>query len=464
MSRPQRTPRTHRRRPLPAALALALSLLAPWSSATPVAADDGDLDLGFALFGRAVRGPGWASAVLARADGSLRVAIDRGHDVGVLALQRGGALDPAFGNAGVVLVGLDLGGANDDDAIELLERTDGRLLLVASAEDDDGERIALVQFTAVGALDPTFGTNGVRIVSTVGTGGGDLEVYAAALAADGKLLLAGLCNGCPSSAGADSFVGRLDAAGGLDPSFGAGGWALFDAVEGGVGYDYAHALTIDPAGRILAGGVAGLGGSPYVARLEANGELDLDFAGGDGVRVLPGLVDQVVNGLAVDPVRRRVVAVTGTFGAGFALDAGVARLTDGGALDGSFDGDGLYPMTLEEGTDLRRVAIQSDGKILVGGAINANGDQAGGVLLARFLFDGSLDPSFDGNGLKRIEFDLESGARDWLGSLVLAGGRVVAVGGASESAGPQVAILRTANALVFSDGFERGDDEGWPGD
>ena len=99
------------------------------------------------------------------------------------------------------------------------------------------------------------------------------------------------------------------------------------------------------------------------------------------------------------------------------------------------------------------------------GTIDANGTQLAGFLLARFRATGTLDPAFDGNGLKRIEFDLDADARDFAMAATLAGGRIVAVGGAPDNGGSalKIAVLRTQSALIFSDGFERGSRAGWVG-
>lgn len=75
---------------------------------------------------------------------------------------------------------------------------------------------------------------------------------------------------------------------------------------------------------------------------------------------------------------------------------GVLRLNSDGSTDNSFGGDGFTKTTIGLGyNNLTTIAIQADGKIIAGGnCIDFDGYNKGG--LARFNPDGSLDQSFNG--------------------------------------------------------------------
>jgi uncharacterized delta-60 repeat protein len=426
-------------------------------------ADDGDLDLSFGLFGRAVRGPGIARAVVARGDGSLRVAIDRGWHFGVLALRPNGAVDPDFGDDGVAMVQLPAGAVYPNSAVALFERPGGELLLVANT--DDLGSVALVQLTAQGELDAAFGTDGVRFVHP---GDSRNAAYAAALQDDGQVVFAGECSDCGATAGADSWIARYSATGSADLGFGTQGSVVFDAVEGDTDYDLASAVAIDDLGRIVVGGSARLGAAerPYVARRRSgDGGPDVTFAGGDGLRTLLALVGQQATGLAIEPVTRRPVVATGRRSTATAPEScAIARLRPDGALDLTFSGDGIVPLNFEEGTNLHEVLLQSDGRIVAAGSIDADLQQLEGFFLVRLLATGALDPSFADDGTRRVEFDLDSDGRDLAAAATLSGGRLVAAGFAMEGGAPQVALLRTASTLIFADGFERGTAGAWTGE
>jgi uncharacterized delta-60 repeat protein len=121
-----------------------------------------------------------------------------------------------------------------------------------------------------------------------------------------------------------------------------------------------------------------------------------------------GLISENVRDLAVD-ADGRVVMVGhvdqppfSALGNNFAL--ALARLTPAGLPDASFSGDGkLYMPTCVPsgdgpgGTQNPRIALQADGKIVVGAT--CIGAAYGQIVLARFLTDGTLDSSFDGDGI-----------------------------------------------------------------
>jgi uncharacterized delta-60 repeat protein len=78
----------------------------------------------------------------------------------------------------------------------------------------------------------------------------------------------------------------------------------------------------------------------------------------------------------------------------------VVRFNADGSLDTTFDGDGMVTGTfLTAGHD---VALQPDGKLVVGGRVDdvfPGASHRGNFAVARFNPDGSLDPTFDGDGV-----------------------------------------------------------------
>ncbi len=74
-------------------------------------------------------------------------------------------------------------------------------------------------------------------------------------------------------------------------------------------------------------------------------------------------------------------------------------------------------------------AVQPDGRLVVAGSSSEN-EETYVVALSRYLEDGSLDPSFGGDGT--VTTDLVAGARDLL---VQPDGRIVAVGAAEDAMG-----------------------------
>jgi uncharacterized delta-60 repeat protein len=106
----------------------------------------------------------------------------------------------------------------------------------------------------------------------------------------------------------------------------------------------------------------------------------------------------------------------------------VARYNLDGSLDPSFSGDGRQTTTFP-GSDnsANDVAIQADGKIVaVGHTIEQEG-HFGAFALARYNPNGSLDTSFSGDGRQTTDFGV--GCCDQANGVALqANGRIVAVG------------------------------------
>lgn len=100
-------------------------------------------------------------------------------------------------------------------------------------------------------------------------------------------------------------------------------------------------------------------------------------------------------------MRGRRLAVALAVGAGALGLAGAATAAPGD-LDPSFSGDGKLVQDVTGGRG-SGVAVDSQGRIVVAGKIDPAGADATSTLVARFLPDGSLDPSFSGDGL--LEFD-----------------------------------------------------------
>jgi uncharacterized delta-60 repeat protein len=201
--------------------------------------------------------------------------------------------------------------------------------------------------------------------------GGTNEMHALALQADGKLLVGGEFR--TLNRVLRNRVGRLNPDGSLDETF--------DAKQGPNAA--VRALALQPDGRIVLGGFferVGATNRNHIARLLTDGTVDAQFNPGAGA-------DNPVYALAVLPDRR--VVIGGAFASVDAVPrAGIAVLEADGTVSTAFNaGLGV------NGTVLA-LAVQGDGKILVGGTFTViNGVTR--PYLARLNLDGSVDPTFD---------------------------------------------------------------------
>ncbi len=109
----------------------------------------------------------------------------------------------------------------------------------------------------------------------------------------------------------------------------------------------------------------------------------------------------------------------GLLGSDFAL----ARYNPNGSLDTSFSGDGKQSTDFGDGDVANGVALQSDGKIVAVGR-GAGSDFA----LARYNPNGTLDPSFSGDGMQTTDFGFPTQIPGASGVALQGDGKIVAVG------------------------------------
>jgi uncharacterized delta-60 repeat protein len=112
------------------------------------------------------------------------------------------------------------------------------------------------------------------------------------------------------------------------------------------------------------------------------------------------------------------LVIAGTFIDG-PTDIGIVRLLPNGALDPSFDGDGVVTSDFGAAEEGLSVIVLGDGRIVVGGR------RANDVALVRYLPDGSLDGTFGTGGLATAD----SGSNDTVGQLIaLPNGKLLTAG------------------------------------
>jgi uncharacterized delta-60 repeat protein len=185
----------------------------------------------------------------------------------------------------------------------------------------------------------------------------------------------------------------LNAAGELDSTFSSDGLVDFGfwGTKNGP-----TSMILDLNGRILVSGQTWSGSfnaQIAIARLNQDGSLDSSFSG-DG-KVTNTLTWSQANDVAVDS-QNRVIVVCDYFD--FDLnrwEMAVVRYTSGGALDSTFDGDGIVKTAFYRGLWL---AVDGSDRIVIGGDNRFDTGDPDFVVM-RFNTDGSLDTSFATGGV-----------------------------------------------------------------
>ena len=215
------------------------------------------------------------------------------------------------------------------------------------------------------------------------------EGFAIAVQTDGKIVVAGNAR---SGTDMDIVVARYLPNGTLDTSFSADGTVYAD-----IGWDYATGIAVQADGRIVVCGWTSVGVTVefLVLRYDPSGALDSTFDS-DGVVVTSiGPNDDQAFELTIQPDGRIVVVGAMATSSGGPTDLALVRYDTDGSLDSTFDGDGVVTTALGPGpTSLAHAAVlQPDGKIIAGGW---GGNDFG---LARYEPDGDLDPGFGIGGM-----------------------------------------------------------------
>jgi len=314
---------------------------------------------------------------------TIDITVNAMNDAPVLNLNHGaGVLDPTFSGDGMVTTGI--GGANDD-ADAMAVQSDGKIVVAGYSFNGSNNDFAVARYNPDGSLDTSFDGDGIV---TTPIGSGDDFATSVAIQSDGKIVVAG-------EADNEFAVVRYNPNGTLDNTFDGDG-IVTTAI--GSGIDAYYALAIQPDGKIVVAGNSwnGTNEDVTVVRYNSDGSLDTSFDG-DGIATTPiGTGNDWANAVALQSDNKIVVA--GSSWNGTSDDFVVLRYNSNGTLDASFDGDGIQTTAVgSSNEEARSVVVQSDGKIVAAGYSHIGSYDEFAVV--RYNPDGSLDTSFDGDGM-----------------------------------------------------------------
>src|SRR5437667_2173 len=360
------------------------------------------------------------TASILQADGKLVAAgvakTSRSQDFALARYNPNGSLDATFGTGGKVTT--DFAGDDDEAFAEGLQ-ADGKIVAVGVAKTSRSRDFALARYNPNGSLDATFGTGGKV---TTDFAGNDDAAFGAVLQSDGKIVAAG---GAKTSRSEDFALARYNPNGTLDGTFGTGGKVTTDFNGDD---DEAHALVLQPDGKLVAAGAAKLSRSQdfALARYSANGSLDATFGTGGKVTTDFAGNDDAAFALVLQPDGKLGAAGRGE--GSRSQDFALARYNANGRLDATFGTGGKVTTDFAGDDDeAHALVLQPDGKLVAAGAAKPSRSQD--FALARYSANGSLDATFGTGGKVTTDF---AGNDDAAFALALQqDGKLVAAGGAN---------------------------------
>ncbi len=367
-----------------------------------------------------------------------------------------GSLDTTFNP---VDIGSNTESDNTINAIAL--QSDGKILIGGTfSAYNDTARKSIARLNAHGFLDVSFDPGA----------GANNSIYSIAVQADGKIIIGGAFTSYNGVS--QGYIARLNTDGSLDGAFNP---VVNDAI---------YALAVQPDGKVIIGGffttVNGVG-RRYLSRLNADGTLDTSFDPGTGAnnavyalvlqsdgKVVIGGAFSTYNGAARNGVAR--VNTNGSIDTGFTPGSGatggtvyslalqkdgkvliggyftayngtarnyIARINTNGLIDGTFT-----PGTGATGGGVLSIAVQSDNKIVIGGYFSSyNGSPRNGF--ARLETTGQIDPTFyPGNGTNDgvLALAIQSDG------MIIIGGGFTAYGGQQEN---RIARINVKGATII---------------
>ena len=338
-----------------------------------------------------------------------------------------GDLDPSFSGDGLLRV--DLGGMPDVEwASAVAVQDDGRIVVAGTAPRGPGYYdFVVLRRNPDGSPDTTFSGDGRATL--------DIDQYdqpaAVAIAPGGEIVVAGFTYQSILAPAIDSVLVRLRPDGSPDTGFSGDGWLRAD-VPGNGGRDSFEDVAIQDDGRIVAAGQGGFttGGDMTVLRYEEDGDPDATFSG-DGLQTVDSGDYDRANAVAIQPDGRIVVAGDATPMASSQSDFALARLEQDGDPDPAFSADGKVRTNVGGQDSSYDVAVQPDGRIVAAGVATPIGRVDSDVAITRYLADGRLDASLAGDGT--VLADLRGAADIAWAMAVQPDGRLV-VGGLSVEA------------------------------
>ena len=270
-------------------------------------------------------------------------------------------------------------------------------------------------FAADGALDPGFSSDGLAWATWPRPATGTARI---ALGADGRIVVAATV---ADAANRDFAAARFSREGAVDTAFGFLGLRTvgIDLVAEGRDTLLGAFVLADSRTMLLGTAQAPDGAAiPALVRLTAAGNADASF-GSDGRRVI---------GTAPWPLPDVSIAAVARQADGYYVFAGHCRDCPGdraavalrvdaeGIVDASFGDGGWASLALPPATHVEDVAIDPQGRVVLAGYEGDPANDDHNPVIARFLPDGSADPTFGaGIGYVRLTGIADAPVGGWMG-------------------------------------------------
>lgn len=408
-----------------------------------VKAQSGQLDPGFGLGGWVhtdLGGKEQAGTTAIQADGKIlvggRIALQTSeYDFLLLRYLENGKLDSSFGNNGFLIWDF---GTKQENLEFVRTLPDGKILAGGFSGVNPNTNGILIKLLADGNPDPDFGTDGI-VYFKCGKSTGPIV---ANIDAQQNIVVSGVC--VVDSFDIDWFVARFLPDGKPDLSFNGIGWMYHNFLTR---EDIPFDLLLEPGGKILVTGCAGVYPKANYAflRLNAdgsrdlsfgnNGELQTDFAGNHDIGYTTAITSDgkyITAGTVRDDITN--------------YDFSLAKYFPNGDLDPGFGNGGKMTYDFKGPVDYGLYMIkQPDHKYLICGENNVLTHNK--FVVVRYLENGQIDSSFGEMGI--ASFDAVNILTDHTPHFAMQkDGKIVMVANYKDGQNVNVLVIRWTNEIV----------------
>lgn len=298
--------------------------------------------------------------------------------------------------------------------------------------------ITMSRYSAAGVPDSTCDSDGFNTFAKGATATHPLDAIAFD---DGSMLVSG--DWVNASGDPDVLLAKLTPTCQLDTTFGTGGFTTVTPFGTG-NFNYGTRVLMQPDGKILVGGYGAYPAAArnqLVLRYTANGALDTTFDG-DGIAYVDQGTGDKVLGMALQADGKILLAGTG--GPSGLPHTSLVRLTSAGALDTTFNVTGklLQSVDATNGDGAHDVVVLPDGRIQIAGSTAGTNH----LYVARYRSDGTIDPSLNGTGI--VFGNVASVSDDTGGMLIDGNGRTIVTSTGTTGAGTDGAITALTSSVI----------------
>ena len=359
-----------------------------------------------------------------------------------------GSLDTTFASKGNTDVVRSLPGLIDPYATTMISDSTGGVIIVGTTTVNSAVQMLITRFTAHGALDTTFGSNG-HVVSDVGL---NPNVSAITIDHSSRIIVSFTYHRSGDDQGFFAVV-RFSAQGVRDMTFNNSTGIYEDDVT--PWFSRLNSIAVDSHNRIIGGGYSSNGSwiKDLMVRLQEDGSPDLTF-GTEGTgwsSETPGpqpVPNDSINSIAISSGDKIIVGGSTVLGDGSNANQ-LTRYTETGVVDTSFGDHGYVNTAPSTGHNyIQKIALDSSGKIYAGGiAQGLNGD---GFMVAKYLQNGTPDPSFGTGG---VDLNTPGSISDTLSALIVLSDNSIFAAGESDASGDYHSGLGHYNAQGIDRNF-----------